>query len=417
MTDSVDHRGRPRVVVTGVGMHTPAGAGLAKNWDALLAGRSMARPVQNFDASALSVRFACEVRDFDPVPYLGPKESRRVDRGAQLGFAAAADALADAGDPGADPARCAVVGGTGIGGLVTLEQQVRIYMDKGPDRVSPFFVPMMMPNSTAGLIGIHFGWTGPMLCITTACAAGANAIGEALRIIRDGTADVVVAGGTEATLTAPTVAAFARMGALSKRNDDPESASRPFDAARDGFVLGEGAAFVVLERADRAQARGARIYGELAGYGTNSDAFHITAPSQGGAGAAACMQLALDDANLEANAIGHINAHGTSTELNDAAESQAIRKVFGEGSPPVTGTKGMTGHLIGAAGALEAIFALKAAAEGVVPPTANHTVLAEDVAPLDVVHGSARTIARAAVLSNSFGFGGHNATLVLVPAG
>ena len=410
-----DHRDRPRVVVTGVGLHTPAGSGLDANWAALLAGRSKAGPIQRFDASALSVRFGCEVRDFDPVAYLGPKESRRTDRGAQLGFAAAADALADAGDPGADPARCAVVAGTGIGGLITLEEQVLIYLEKGPDRVSPFFVPMMMPNSTAGLIGIHFGWTGPMLCISTACAASANAIGEATRIIRDGTADVVMAGGTEASLMAPAVAAFARMGALSKRNDEPELASRPFDQSRDGFVMGEGAAFLVLERADKAEARGARIYGEIAGYGVNSDAFHITAPSQGGAGAAACMQLGLDDAGLSAGAIGHINAHGTSTELNDAAESQAIRKVFGEATPPVTSGKGVTGHLIGAAGAVEAIIALRSARDGIVPPTANHDQTADDVLPLDVVHGEPRSIPRAPVLSNSFGFGGHNATLVLIP--
>ena len=413
---SLDHRGRPRVVVTGVGLHTPAGVGLEANWDAMLAGRSMAGPIQRFDASALAVRFGCEVRDFDPVPYLGPKESRRVDRGTQLGFAAAADALADAGEIGADPARCAVVAGTGIGGLITLEEQVRIYLDKGPDRVSPFFVPMMMPNSTAGLIGIHFGWTGPMLCISTACAASANAIGEATRIIRDGTVDVVMAGGTEASLMAPAVAAFARMGALSKRNDEPALASRPFDQARDGFVMGEGAAFLVLERADRAEARGARVYGEMAGYGTNSDAFHITAPSRGGAGAAACMQLALDDAGLGTGEIGHVNAHGTSTELNDAAESEAIRKVFGDISPPVTSGKGVTGHLIGAAGAIEAIIALRSAREGLVPPTGNHTQTADDVVPLDVVHGTARSIPKAAVLSNSFGFGGHNATLIFVPA-
>ncbi len=417
MTEWTDHRGRPRVVVTGMGMHTPAGVGPDANWAAMLAARSTAAPIRRFDASALPVRFGCEVLDFDPVAYLGPKESRRVDRGAQLGFAAAADALADAGAIGADPARCAVVAGTGIGGLITLEEQTRVYLDKGPERVSPFFVPMMMPNSTAGMIGIHFGWTGPMLCITTACAASANAIGEAARIIRDGTADVVMAGGTEATLMAPAVAAFARMGALSKRNDEPELASRPFDQARDGFVMGEGAAFLVLERADLAAARGARVYGEIAGYGTNSDAFHITAPSQGGAGAAACMQLALADAAFDPSAIGHINAHGTSTELNDAAESEAIRKVFGDTPPPVTAGKGVTGHLIGAAGAVEAIMALRAAREGLVPPVANHDQTADDVMPLDVVHGAARTIDRAPVLSNSFGFGGHNATLVIVPAG
>ena len=414
MTD-LDHRGRPRVAVTGVGLHTPAGAGLDANWTTMLAGRSAAGPITAFDATGLAVTFACEVRDFDPTSYLGPKESRRVDRGSQLGFAAAVDALADAGDPGADPARCAVVAGTGIGGLATLEQQLEIYRTKGPDRVSPFFVPMMMPNSTAGLIGIHLGWSGPMLCIATACAASANAIGEGTRLIRDETVDVVIAGGTEASLIAPSVAAFARMGALSKRNDDPERASRPFDADRDGFVMGEGAAFLVLERYDRAVARGARIYGEVAGYGVNSDAFHMTAPSEGGAGAAACMQLALADADLAADAIGHVNAHGTSTPLNDAAESAAIRKVFGEPGPPVTATKGVTGHLIGAAGAIEAIVALHAGREGVVPPVANHERLGDDVASIDVVAGEPRVVAPAPVLSNSFGFGGHNATLVLVP--
>jgi len=412
---TVDHRGRPRVAVTGVGLHTPAGAGLDANWAAMLAGASAGRTITSFDVSALAVKFACQVHDFDPTAYLGPKESRRVDRGSQFGFAAAADALADAGDPGADPARCAVVAGTGIGGLVTLEQQIEVYQNKGPDRVSPFFVPMMMPNSTAGLIGIHLGWSGPMLCIATACAASANAIGEGTRLIRDETVDVVIAGGTEASIIATSIAAFARMGALSKRNDDPAHASRPFDADRDGFVMGEGAAFVVLERLDRAEARGARIYGELAGYGVNSDAFHITAPSEGGAGAAACMQLALGDANLTADAIGHVNAHGTSTQLNDAAESAAIRKVFGDAGPPVTATKGVTGHLIGAAGAIEAIIALHAAREGVVPPVANFERLGDDVAPIDLVHGAPRTIERAPVLSNSFGFGGHNASLVLTP--
>jgi 3-oxoacyl-[acyl-carrier-protein] synthase II len=411
-----DHRGRPRVVVTGVGLQTPAGTGLDAFWETLLEGRSVAGPIQRFDPAALSVRFGCEIRDFDPVPYLGPKESRRVDRAAQLGFAAATDALADAGDPGTDPARGGVIAGTGIGGLITLEEQVKVYLDKGPDRVSPFFVPMMMANATAGIIGIHLGWSGPNLCIATACAAGANAIGEATRLIRDGAADVMMAGGTECAITPPAVAAFARMGALSKRNDEPELASRPFDADRDGFVMGEGAGMVVLERADRAAARGARVYGEIAGYGTNSDAFHITAPSEGGVGAAACMQLALDDAGLSPDDIGHVNAHGTSTELNDSAEAQAIRKVFGDQSPPVTSTNGVTGHLVGAAGAVEAIAALQAARTGVVPPTANHEKLGEDVPEIDVVHGEARSIAIAPALSNSFGFGGHNAALVLVPA-
>jgi 3-oxoacyl-[acyl-carrier-protein] synthase II len=415
MTTAADRRDDQRVVVTGVGLHTPAGVGLDATWATLLAGRSVAKPIERFDASAFSVRFGCEMTDFDPLPYFGPKEVRRVDRFTQMGFAAAVDALADAGDPGADPARCAVVAATGVGGLITLEEQVRIYLDKGPDRVSPFFVPMMMPNAAAGTIAIHFGWTGPNLCVTTACAAGANAIGEATRLIRHGYADVAVAGGTECAITPPAVAAFARMGALSKRNDAPELASRPFDADRDGFVMGEGAAMVILERADRARARGAHIYGEIAGYGTNGDAFHITAPSQGGAGAAACMQLALDDAGLVPADIRHINAHGTSTELNDAAEGEAIVKVFGDPAPPITSVKGVTGHLVGAAGAVEAIAAIEAMRTGTVPPTANHERLGDDIPDLDVVHGEARSIPIGPALSNSFGFGGHNATLVVAP--
>ncbi len=411
----LDGRGRPRVVITGIGLKTPAGKTIDTAWDTLLAGKSMAAPIGRFDPVGLPVRFGCEVGDWDPVPYLGIKESRRVDRNAQLGFAAAADAIADAGELESDPARCAVIGATGIGGIVTLEEQVTLFRDKGPDRVSPFFIPMLMPNATAGLIAIHFGFTGPNLCIATACAAGANAIGEGVRLIRDGSSEVVIAGGTECPITPPAVAAFARMGALSKNNEDPASASRPFDTDRNGFVLGEGAAFVVLERADRAEARAARIYGELAGYGTNSDAFHITAPSEGGAGAAACMQLALDDSGLTIADIKHVNAHGTSTTLNDAAEASALRKVFGDSIPPVTSTKGVTGHLFGAAGAFEAIVALLSARKGLVPPTANHTELAPDVAPLDVVSKTPRSISPGAALSNSFGFGGHNATLVIVP--
>jgi len=273
----------------------------------------------------------------------------------------------------------------------------------------------MMANATAGVVAMQFGWTGPNVCIATACAAGAHAIGEAVRLVRDGTADVVMAGGTEACVTPMTVAAFARMGALSARNDEPERASRPFDADRDGFVIGEGAAFLVIEALERAQARGAKIYGEVTGYGRNADAYHITAPSPGGAGAAACMQLALDDAGLEPGAIGHVNAHGTSTDLNDAAEAEAVRKVFGDDVPPVTSTKGVTGHLIGAAGAVEAMAALLSLREGVVPPTANLERIGDDIG-VDVVGGEARQIGSKPALSNSFGFGGHNATLILAPA-
>jgi 3-oxoacyl-[acyl-carrier-protein] synthase II len=412
---TLDHRGRPRVVVTGLGVKAPAGTDVDAFWETVRAGRSATATIQRFDPSDLPVRFAGEVRDFDPVPYFGPKEARRQDRVTQLGLAAAADALADTGELGADPSRCAVVTGTGVGGLESHENQIRIFFDKGAARVSPFTVPQMMANATAGVVAMQFGWTGPNVCIATACAAGAHAIGEAVRLVRDGTADVVMAGGTEACVTPMTIAAFARMGALSTRNDEPERASRPFDAERDGFVIGEGAAFVVLEPLERAEARGATIYGEIAGYGRNADAYHITAPSPGGAGAAACMQLALDDAGLEADAIGHVNAHGTSTDLNDAAEAEAIKKVFGDDAPPVTSTKGVTGHLIGAAGAVEALASLLSMRDGVVPPTANLERIGDDIG-VDVVGGQARDIGSKPALSNSFGFGGHNATLILTPA-
>lgn len=411
MTDLLDHKGRPRVVVTGMGVKCPAGTDLETTWANLRAGRSMAAPIELFDASALDVRFACEVRDFDPEAYFGPKDVRRQDRVTHLGFAAAADAIEHAGELNADPERCAVVAATGVGGLTTLEENCHIFYERGPSRVSPFFVPMMMPNATAGVISMRYGFTGPAFCVSTACAAGTNAIGEGVRLIRDGSADVVVAGGTEA-FTAVTVAAFARMGALSKRNDDPEHASRPFDVDRDGFVIAEGAAFFVLESLERALARGATIHGEVAGYGRNSDAYHITAPSPGGAGAARCMQLALEDAGLDPSEIGHVNAHGTSTPLNDAAEAEALRKVFGDTPPPVTAPKGVLGHMIGGAGAAEALISLLALRDGVLPPTANLTQIGDDIG-LDVVHGSERPIEPRPAISNSFGFGGHNASLVL----
>ena len=407
----LDHRGRPRVVVTGMGIKCPAGTTLDSAWATMRVGKSMAAPIDLFDAEPLDVRFACEVRDFDPVDYFGPKEARRQDRVTHLGFAAAADAIENAGELNADPERCAVVAATGVGGLTTLEENCHIFYEKGPSRVSPFFVPMMMPNATAGVISMHYGFTGPAFCVSTACAAGTNAIGEGVRLLRDGSAEVVIAGGTEA-FTAVTVAAFARMGALSKRTDDPATASRPFDVDREGFVIAEGAAFVVLESMERALARGATIHGEIAGYGRNSDAYHITAPSPGGAGAARCMQLALDDAGLEPGEIGHINAHGTSTELNDAAEAEAIRKVFGDAPPPVTGPKGVLGHMIGGAGAAEAVISLLALRDEILPPTANTTTLGDDIG-LDVVMGTERSISADPAISNSFGFGGHNASLVL----
>lgn len=406
-----DQRGRPRVAVTGMGVKTPAGSDLAGFWATLLEGRATAAPITRFDPSALPVGFACEVPGFDPGAYLGHKEARRADRVTQLGFAAATDALVDAGDLGADPGRCGVVAGTGVGGLWTQEEEEQVLFTRGPTRVSPFLVPMMMANATAGLIAMRHGWKGPNICITTACAAGTHAVGEAARFIRDGSADVVLAGGAEAAITPIAMAAFARMGALSSRSDDPGRASRPFDPERDGFVMGEGAGFLVLERWDRAEARGARIYGEIMGYGRNSDAHHITAPSPDGSGAVACMELALEDAGLSGPDIGHVNAHGTSTPLNDAAEAEALVKVFAGNPPPVTSTKGVTGHLIGAAGAVEAIAAILSSRDGLVPPTANHE-RTDPAVTLDVVAGAPRA-ATGPVLSNSFGFGGHNATLVL----
>jgi 3-oxoacyl-[acyl-carrier-protein] synthase II len=417
-------KGRVRVMITGIGVKTPAGLSVDELWSTLLAGRSAAAPITLFDASAHSVGFACEVRGFDAVPYVGPKEVRRTDRAALLGIAAATDAIRDAtgdtdgdadgeGDAGlaAPPQRRGVVAGSGVGGLRTLEDQVIQYAERGPSRTSPFLVPMMMINATAALIAIHHGWTGPNLAVATACSTGANAIGEGARLLRDGLADVVVCGGTEASVAPVGLAAFARMGALS-RNPVPEAASRPFDVDRDGFVMGEGAGFVVLETLEHARRRGAQIHGELLGYGMTCDAHHITAPIDDGSGAAACMEMALADAGLQPSAIGHVNAHGTSTPQNDAAEAAALAKVFGENAVPVTSTKGVTGHLIGAAGAVEAVVALLAATRGIVPPTANHERC--DL-PVDVVAGEPRNVDPAPALSTSFAFGGHNATLIVGP--
>ncbi len=413
-TGATDHRGRPRVVVTGMGVKSPVGLSVDDLWAGLLAARAAAAPVTLFDASAHAVSFACEVRGFDPEAYVSPKEVRRTDRAALLGVAAAADAVAQATADapfGADPVRCGVVAGSGIGGIRTLEDQVIAFAAKGPSKVGPFLVPMMMANATAALIGIRHGFTGPNTTVATACATGGHAIGDGARLIRDGMADVVVCGGTEACITPVTLAAFARMGALS-RNPDPARASRPFDDDRDGFVMGEGAAFLVLEPYDKAVARGATLLGEVAGYGMTCDAHHITAPVEDGSGAVAAIEMALADAGLGPADIGHVNAHGTSTPHNDSAEAAAIAKVFGAGAVPVTSGKGVTGHLIGAAGAVEAVATLLSVDRGVVPPTANHQ---RTDLPVDVVHGEPRTVERSPAVSTSFAFGGHNVALVLAP--
>ncbi|MDX3225002.1 beta-ketoacyl-ACP synthase II [Streptomyces sp. ME19-01-6] len=406
---------RQRVAVTGLGVKTAAGNDLETFWDTLCAGRSMARRITAFDADDLMVNFACEVRDFDPQDYLDAKGAKRMDRTAQLGFAAATDALADAGRHGVPPERRAVVTGTGHGGTGTQEDEFGAVPKRGYGRVSPHYVPMTMANATAGAISIRHELKGPSLCICTACASGAQAVGEGARLVREGAADLVVAGGCESAVAPLTMSSFARMGALSKRVSDPERASRPFDADRDGFVMGEGAGFVILENWDHAVSRGARIYGELAGYGRNSDAHHITAPSPDGTGARTCMELALADAGLTADEIVHINAHGTSTPLNDVTEARAIVDLFGAQRFPVTSTKSVIGHLIGAAGAVEAVATLLTMREGIAHPTAN-LERRDPGCDLDVVAERARKIPEGPMLSNSFGFGGHNATLVFLPA-
>ena len=398
----------PRVVVTGMGAVTPAGPTAAATYARVSEGRG-----------CTGTDLTAPVTDFDPSTVLDPREARRVDRVGQFGLVAAAEALGQAGlvngdRPAAlDPTRVAVVVGSGGGGLGTLEDGVATRVTRGSERVGPLLVPMMMPNATAGLIALHHGFRGPALAVATACASGANSIGEGAALIRSGRADVVVAGGAEAALTPTALAGFARMGALSRRTHDPAGASRPFDRERDGFVMGEGAGIVVLEREDHARERGAAVLGEVAGYGATCDAHHITSPDPSGAGAWACMVTALTDADLTPREVGHVNAHGTSTPAGDLAEATALVRLFGGPTPPVTSTKGVTGHLVGAAGAVEAIIALLAARDGMVPPVANlHDPDVDD--RTDLVRDSPRPVTSPVVLSNSFGFGGHNASLVLV---
>ena len=415
--------GRPRVVITGVGVMSPAGPDTATTLATVLAARPTAAPITTWDTDGHPVHFAAAVQDFDPAPLITPRDARRIDRVSQLGIVAAEEALTGAGLASAegspidvDRTRVAVVIGTGVGGIITLEDQIATRVTKGVDRVGPLLIPMMMTNATAGLVALRHRFCGPAFSVATACASGVDSLGQAGDMIRAGRVDVAVAGGTESSITPTAMAAFARMGALSTRNDDPAAASRPFDRARDGFVMGEGAGVMVLESAEHAARRGATVLGELAGYGSTCDAHHITAPDPDGAGAIASMTRALADAGVAPEQIAHINAHGTSTPLNDAAESGAMVKVFGPHGPPVTSTKGVTGHLVGATGAVEAILALQCAAAGTVPPVAN---LADpDVDPaLDLVRDGVRSIPVGPALSNSFGFGGHNASVVVIPPG
>ena len=403
-----------RVVVTGIGPVTPIGTGVDEFWDALLEGRSGIGPIRNFDASDLPVRIAGEIHEeFTATDWLTPKEVKRTDRAVHFAVAAAKLAWKDAGNPEVDAARTGVMFSTGIGGLASLLAQHLVFLEKGADRVSPFMVPMLMPNAAAGHVAMAFGFTGPNECITTACAAGAHAVGEAYRFIRDGLADVCIAGGTEASILGLTVAGFAQMQALT-RNTDYEHASRPFDRDRDGFVLSEGAGALVLEESERAKARGASIYAEVAGFGASADAHHITAPEPEGLGAIQAMQAALDDAGEEPDSIGYINAHGTSTQLNDASETRAIKKTLGDQAyrTPISSTKSMTGHMLGAAGAVEAAVAALAIDRGTIPPTINYEN-ADEVCDLDYVPNEARQADVRLALSNAFGFGGHNAVVAL----
>jgi len=400
-----------RVVVTGLGAITPVGLDVASMWDSLVAGKGGAGPITQFDATGFPVRIAAEVRGFDPDATFGKRRARHLDRFAQLGLVAAREAVQASGVlDGLDPERAGVVWGSGVGGLRTLEDQILLMRDRAPDRVSPYLAPMMIANMAAGEIAMEHHLLGPNSCTVTACAASTHAIGDAAELIRWGRADVMVAGGSEGSITPIGMAAFAAAKALSERNHEPERASRPFDRGRDGFLAGEGGACLILEERERAVARGADIWAELSGYGLTSDAFHMTAPHPEGDGAVRCMRMAVQDAGLEPTDVGYVNAHGTSTALNDRTEALAIRSVLGA-RVPVSSTKSMTGHLLGAAGALEAVATILAIRHGVLPPTINHDEPDPEIG-LDVVPNEARDVRVRVALSNSFGFGGHNATLV-----
>lgn len=405
-----------RVVVTGAGLVTPIGPDVASTWAGLLAGKSGAGPITKFDPSRLGVRFACEVKGFDPLQYMDRKEARRYDLFAQFALGAAHQAITQAGLEGKfpDPERTGVVIGSGIGGMQTYEDNCAAYITKGPDRVSPFFVPMYIPDIAAGLVSIRYGLKGPNFCTVSACASSAHAIGECYKMIRHGSAVAMVAGGAEAAITGLTVAAFDNMKALSRRNDAPDQASRPFDKERDGFVLGDGAGCVVLESLEHAQARGATILGEVVGYGMSGDAHHITAPPDDGNGAARAMVMCLEDGRIDKAEVGYVNAHGTSTPQGDVAETRAVKTVFGDRAKHLIfgSTKSMTGHLLGGAGALEFIVSMLAVTTGRIPPTINQ-VTPDPECDLDCAPNKAVERKFDVALSNSFGFGGHNVTLAV----
>jgi 3-oxoacyl-[acyl-carrier-protein] synthase II len=415
MTNNGSLNGRRRVVITGLGAVTPLGVDVESTWDGLVAGRSGAGEITQFDSSDYAVHFACEVKGFDPTEYIDRKQARRMDRFAHLIVAAARQAEADSGiaiESESDRVGAAIA--TGIGGLKAFQDCHSELLERGPDRVNPFSIPEIIPNMGAAWVSMQLGTQGPLSSQCTACAASNMAIGDGLDAIRLGRADVMLCGGTEAPVTEVGIAGFSAMRALSRRNDDPEAASRPFDSGRDGFVMGEAGAVVVLEELEHARARGAKIYAELLGYGVSSDARHITEPDPSGVNPARAMTMAFGDASVDPGEIDYINAHGTSTPLGDAAETRVIKLALGEENArrtPVSSTKGATGHCLGAAGAVEAMFSILAVQRGVLPPTINY----EEPDPecdLDYIPNESREADVRTSVSNSFGFGGHNATVV-----
>ncbi len=408
-----------RVVITGLGLVTPVGNDVETAWAALLAGTSGAAPITQFDADErYSVRFACEVKGFDPEQYMERKEARRADRFAQFAMAVAQQAVRDAGlgddlAP-ANPNRVGVIIGSGIGGIATFEEQTRVMLERGPGRVSPFFVPMFIPDMAAGLVSMRFGARGPNYATVSACSSSAHALGNSFRLIQEGHTDAMITGGTEATVTPLAIAGFSNMKALSTRNESPRTASRPFDATRDGFVLGEGAGAVILESLEHALDRGADIVAEVVGFGQSADAYHMTAPAPEGAGAQLAIRDALQDAGFETGDVGYINAHGTSTPANDLNETLAVKRVFGEAARGLVmgSTKSMTGHLLGAAGGVEAVITALVLRTGQIPPTINFSS-PDPECDLDYAHNERREKHVDAAITNSFGFGGHNVCLAL----
>ncbi|GAB4293368.1 MAG: beta-ketoacyl-ACP synthase II [Oscillatoriaceae cyanobacterium] len=406
---------RKRVVVTGLGAITPIGNTVDEYWQGLMSGRNGIGPITLFDPSRHACRIAGEVRGFDPSDYIERKEAKRMDRFAQFAVSASLQAVQDAqlaiDDLNAE--QVGVIIGTGIGGLKVLEDQQEIYLNRGPDRCSPFMIPMMIANMAAGLTAIQTGAKGPNSCAVTACAAGSNAVGDAFRLIQRGFAKAMICGGTEAAVTPLGLAGFAAARALSKRNDEPDKACRPFDRDRDGFVMGEGAGILLLEELEHALDRGAKIYGEIIGYGMTCDAYHMTSPSPGGTGAARAMELAMKDAGITPDVVSYINAHGTSTQANDSTETAAIKKALGDHAKKVaiSSTKSMTGHLLGGSGGIEAVATVKAIASDIMPPTINLDN-PDPECDLDYIPHVSRSQPVTVAMSNSFGFGGHNVTLV-----